>query len=179
VVEDAYRWMLAGGANPARLVVGGDSAGGGLAAALLQRLADDDLPAPAGVVLLSPWADLRLTAPSYTANAATDGLFSLEAATEAAAMYLVGHPAADPLVSPVLADWSGSPPLLIHASTSEVLRDDARELARAARAAGADVRLEEYADQPHVWHYGAAAGVPEALAALSAVGRFVRTVTRT
>jgi acetyl esterase/lipase len=175
----AYRWMLDGGADPARLVLGGDSAGGGLAAALLQRLGDDGLPAPAGTVLLSPWADLRLTAPSYTANAATDGLFSLESATEAAAMYLAGHPATDPLVSPVLADWTGRPPLLVHTSTSEVLRDDALELARAAGAAGVDVRLQEYADQPHVWHYGAAAGAPEALAALDDVGRFVRAVSGT
>jgi acetyl esterase/lipase len=94
-------------------------------------------------------------------------------------MYLAGHPATDPLVSPVLADWTGRPPLLVHTSTSEVLRDDALELARAAGAAGVDVRLQEYADQPHVWHYGAAAGAPEALAALDDVGRFVRAVSGT
>jgi monoterpene epsilon-lactone hydrolase len=160
--------------GPGRLVVGGDSAGGGLAAALGGRLAAAGLPHPAATVLISPWVDLRLDAESLRSNGPTDALFSLEAATEAGAQYRAGHPATDPLVSPVLDDWSGRPPLLVHCSGAEVLRDDSRLLAEVARAAGVDVRLEEYPDVPHVWHLAAPTGSAEALRALADIGSFVR-----
>jgi len=163
--------------EPARLVVGGDSAGGGLAAALLGRLAAAGLPQPAAAVLLSPWVDLRLDAESLRSNGPTDALFSLEAATEAGAQYRAGHPATDPLVSPVLDDWIGRPPLLVHCSGAEVLRDDSRLLVDVARAAGVDTRLEEYPDVPHVWHLGAPTGSTDALRALADIGSFVRAAT--
>ncbi|MCU1617412.1 MAG: Alpha/beta hydrolase fold-3 domain protein [Frankiales bacterium] len=170
-----YRWLLGTGVAPDRIVLGGDSAGGGLAAALLLSIAAEGLGRPAGAVLLSPWVDLRVTAGSFQQNARTDELFSAEAAREAAGMYLAGHPATDPLASPLLGDWAGQPPMLIHASADEVLRDDAQNLADTARAAGVDVRLELYPAQAHVWHLR----IPFLDAAVSAVddvARFVRAV---
>jgi acetyl esterase/lipase len=172
----AYRWLL-GDQRPAdRVVVGGDSAGGGLAAALALRAGNEGLPLPAGVVCLSPWADLTNTAGSYTRCAESDALFSKLSADEAAGLYLQGADPADPLASPLRGDWRGMPPLFIQASQCEVLADDATGLAGNARRAGVDVELHLYADMPHVWqmHYPI---FPEAVQAVDQVGAFVARVT--
>ncbi|WP_020109963.1 alpha/beta hydrolase [Nocardia sp. 348MFTsu5.1] len=137
---------------PNRLVLWGDSAGGGLAAALMLRLRQLQIPAPSGAFLFSPWADLRNTAGSFAENAMTDERFSLDKATEAAASYLAGHPATDPLASPVLGDWAGQPRIVLQASDSEVLRDDSLLLARIATDAGVDVRLKLHNGVPHIWN---------------------------
>ncbi|MFW0783176.1 alpha/beta hydrolase fold domain-containing protein [Gordonia sp. CPCC 206044] len=147
----AYRW-ISDTVHPERLALWGDSAGGGLAAALLLRLRQLDLPRPAGAFLFSPWADLRNAAESFHENAPTDERFSLSQATVAAADYLSGHPATDPLVSPVLGDWAGQPRLVVQVSDTEVLRDDSVLLARVAAASGADVRLTVHPGQPHIWN---------------------------
>jgi acetyl esterase/lipase len=169
-----YRWLIDSGLPAGRLVVGGDSAGGGLAAALLLEIAARGLPRPAGGVLLSPWADLRNTADSFRSRASTDAMFSLASATEAARLYLAGHPATDPLVSPVLGDWTGAPPILVHVSDAEVLRDDAENLRRAAHAAGVDVRCHVFAGMPHVWHLG----IPHQAAAVEAVREIAAFIAR-
>ncbi|TCN56872.1 acetyl esterase/lipase [Rhodococcus sp. SMB37] len=147
----AYRW-LAGMIPGDHLALWGDSAGGGLAAALLLRLRQLEVPGPAGAFLFSPWADLRNTASSFRDNEHTDERFSLEQATEAAAAYLSGHPAVDPMVSPVLGDWAGQPRLIVQCSDSEVLRDDALLLARTAEDAGVDVRVKVHEGVPHIWN---------------------------
>ena len=152
-----------------RVVVGGESAGGGLAAALLRAIAERDLPAPAGAVLCSPWLDLRNVAASFAENAATDQLFPQASADAAAGLYLAGHPASDPLASPLLGDWSAQPPVLVQASSDESLRDDAVGLAQ--RCAGA--RLELYDGVPHAWHIG----YPEAQGSVDAVESIARFVT--
>ena len=108
----------------------GDSAGAGLLVAALVVMRDRGLPVPAGGVCLSPWVDLTNSAATYTTRAATDTMFSLEAAQKAAELYLHGHDPTDPLASPVYADLSGLPPLLILAGDAEVLLDD-RAQARA------------------------------------------------
>jgi len=147
----AYR-AIAEQIGPDRLVLWGDSAGGGLAAALLLRLRQLEIAAPAGAFLFSPWADLRNTAASFTENAATDARFSLDQATEAAAGYLAGSPVTDPLASPVLGDWVGQPRIIVQVSDSEVLRDDSLLLCRVAAEAGVDVRLKVHEGQPHIWN---------------------------
>jgi acetyl esterase/lipase len=169
----AYRWLLAQGETSDRIVLGGDSAGGGLAAAALHALRREDLPLPAGAACLSPWADLTNRAGSYRTRAHTDKLFGHKQAEEAAALYLAGHPARDPLASPVFADWTGMPPLLIHAGDIEVLLDDATALAERARAAGGDVHLSVYPEMPHVWHLAYPA-FPEAVQAIEELAAFVR-----
>lgn len=134
-----------------RIVVWGDSAGGGLAAALLLRIAAEGLPSPRCAVLTSPWADLRVSAASYEINAETDTLFSREAALEAAEEYLAGNDPADPRISAALGDWSGQPPVLVLASRIEVLRDDAVLLADTINATGGTATLELFDDQQHIW----------------------------
>jgi acetyl esterase/lipase len=147
----AYR-LITERIRPDHIALWGDSAGGGLAAALLLRLRELGIPGPVGAFLFSPWADLRNSAVSFSENETSDERFSLQQATEAAADYLAGHPATDPLVSPALGDWTGQPRLVVQVSDSEVLRDDALLLAHTATDAGVDVRLKVHEGQPHIWN---------------------------
>jgi monoterpene epsilon-lactone hydrolase len=171
----AYQWLLDQGTPPARIVIAGDSAGGGLSAALLLALRDRGLPLPAGAALLSPWADLTNSADSYTRNAESDKLFSLTSATEATGLYLQGQDPTDPLASPVLGDWKGMPPLMVVCGDIEVLLDDARKITEVARAAGVDVELRVYEDMPHVWQLSYPA-FPEAVEAFDQLRDFVARV---
>jgi acetyl esterase/lipase len=174
----AYRWVLDQGVPPARVVIAGDSAGGGLTAALLLASRARSLPPPAGGVCLSPWVDLTNTAASYETRAEVDKLFSRAAATEAAGLYLAGADPTDPLASPVFGDWRGLPPLLILVGDAEVLLDDAARLALVAREAGGDVEHVVYPDMPHVWQLNYPA-FPEAVEAVERIGAFISRVTKT
>lgn len=172
----AYRGLLDDGVPATSLVVAGDSAGGGLAASLALRARAEGLAAPAGVVCCSPWVDLTVTAGSYTTNADVDRLFSRASATAAAEGYLAGHDPADPLVSPVLGDWTGGPPMLVMVGDVEVLLDDALRLAARAADAGVDVTLHVEPEMPHIWPMSYPA-FPEAVAAVDEIAAFVRRVT--
>lgn len=154
-IEDAtkaYRWLLAQGVQPGRIAIAGDSAGGGLTMATLLSLRDQGVPLPAAGVLISPWADLTGSAGAVTTRAASDpmvkgdGLFSL------AGKYLNGADAKNPLASPVFADLTGLPPLLIHVGGREILYDDSITLAANARKANVPVALVDEPDLFHVWH---------------------------
>ena len=172
----AYAWLLESSASPGRVVLGGDSAGGGLAAAALIDIRRRGRPSPAGGVLISPWADLTNRAETFRTRAEADKLFSLRQAREASELYLQGRDPTHPLASPVFADWSGAPPLLIHVGDAEVLLDDAHRLARRAREAGVDVRLRVYDEMPHVWPLSYPA-FPEAVQAVDEIAAFVTEVT--
>lgn len=150
-VVRAYEWLIESGIPAERVALWGDSAGGGLAGALLLRIVELGRQQPAGAALVSPWLDLRVTASSYAENAETDTLFSAEKAVEAAAEFLDGHDPGDAFASPALGDWTGQPPLLILVSEIEVLRDDALLLAKTAADAGVSVRLEKFPAAQHIW----------------------------
>ena len=173
----AYQWALANGTPAARIVIAGDSAGGGLVAAALVAIRDRGLTTPAGGICLSPWVDLTNTNETYTSRADVDKMFSLASATEASALYLAGQDPKHPLASPVFADLAGLPPLLILVGDAEVLLDDARILAERASAAGVANELFVYADMPHVWMLNYPA-YPEAAQAFDQMGSFVARVTR-
>jgi epsilon-lactone hydrolase len=164
----AYLWMIEQGTDPRRLVVAGDSSGGGLAVSLLLRLKRDGLPLPGGAVLLCPGVDL--TGASLQAVAAERGR-TLEQIRRHAEAYLGGHPIDDPLVSPLTADLSGLPPLLVQGATGDDYVVDAQRLAERARAHGVDARLELYPVETHVfqifWSF-----LPEAADAVQRAGRF-------
>lgn len=134
----------------ATLIVGGDSAGGGLAASLGVLCAANGGPRIDGLVLLSPWLDVRVSAASYAANAATDPLFSAESAGVAAELYLQGFDPTHPLASPLLADIVGYPPTLISVGNGEVLRDDSLLFQEKLMAAGVDSRLSAIDGMEHV-----------------------------
>ncbi|MEE4301295.1 MAG: alpha/beta hydrolase [Pseudomonadales bacterium] len=166
----AWNWLLARAVDPSRAAVAGDSAGGGLALALLQRIRASGVPMPACAVCLSPWADLEGTGESAAPGAVDDPMVTVEGLRVMAGHY-VGDAAAQPLASPIHADYEGFPPLLVQVGTREVLLSDARTVAAKARAAGAEVTLEEEAGLIHVWQ--AFPGVPESDAAVARIGRYL------
>jgi monoterpene epsilon-lactone hydrolase len=169
----AYRWLLGTGVEPGRVVVAGDSAGGGLAAAMLVALRDAGDPLPAGGALISPWTDLTLTAPSLDSRADVDPMVSKEGLAPSAEAYLGGADPKTPTASPRFADLAGLPPLCIHVGDHEVLLDDAVALAEAAGSAGVDVELWVAPEMIHVWH--AFAGlVPEGAEAMDRLGAWIR-----
>jgi monoterpene epsilon-lactone hydrolase len=176
-VDDCFAvWesLLADGVDAGRIVVAGDSAGGGLAASLtMQALADGVLPA--GVICCSPWVDLTVTAGSYETRAEVDRLFSRQSAEEAAPAYLGEHDPTDPLASPLFGDWTGAPPLLVLVGDSEVLLDDAHRLAEVAGDAGVDVTFSVYSEMPHIWTMSYPA-FPEAVDGVNEMAAFVERV---
>ena len=164
--------LLAEGADPGQLVVAGDSAGGGMAAALLLRRQMAGEAPLAGAVLLSPWLDLRLGAGSMDANADADPMLDRRILANSVRAYV--EDVEDPMVSPVLADPTGLPPLLILVGTAEVLLDDSLVFAEAARAAGVTVDLDVEEGLIHVWPF--LDGVPEAAAAMERIGAWTRRI---
>lgn len=177
-VDDCFAvWesLLAEGIDTGRIVIAGDSAGGGLAASVtMHALADGVLPA--GVICCSPWVDLTITADTYDKNAESDKLFSRTSAEEAAPAYLGGADPMNPIASPLFGDWNGAPPLLILVGDAEVLLDDSRKLADVAKAAGVDVTLSVYPEMPHIWTMSYPA-FPEAVEGVTEMAEFVARVT--
>lgn len=169
----AYRWIVAGGTDPSRVVVAGDSAGGGLILATLVALRDEGDALPAAGVCLSPWADLTQSGATISAKDDVDPMVRAEDLDRWAAAYAGSeHDPGSPGLSPLFAELSGLPPLLVEVGTAEVLLDDARRLAERARAAGVDVTLFEGEELIHVWHFFAGA-VPEADEGIARVARFI------
>jgi epsilon-lactone hydrolase len=174
---EAYRWLTHDRSLDARqVVVAGDSAGAGLAVALLVAARDQGLALPAGAIAVSPWSDLTNRGGTFRSNADNDQLFSLDAAREAAATYLGDADPAEPLASPVHADLGGLPPLHAMVGGHEVLLDDARALVDAARSAGVDASMSVHPGQSHVWHLTVPVDEPAA-AAMDEVAELVRRWT--
>lgn len=160
-----YRWLVGSGVEPRHVIVAGDSAGGGLALSMLLALRDRHVPLPAGAVLIAPWVDL----------AAHRDLVAVGAGPRRMAEAYVGDlPLDDPLASGLYADLRGLPPMMIQASTSEMLRDDAVRLDAKARAAGVKSTLRLWDGVPHVWHIFA--GLRESREAFGEIAEFVDRV---
>ncbi|MCC7365549.1 MAG: alpha/beta hydrolase [Dehalococcoidia bacterium] len=168
----AYRQVLASGVRASRVVLAGDSAGGGLALATLVALKSTGGELPAGAAVISPWTDLACTGASITARKHLDPIITGDP-RGSAAQYLGGHDPYDPAASPLYADFHGFPPLLVQVGTAEVLFDDSARLAARACEAGVPVCFEPWPDMVHVWHIFAAI-VPEAQAALDRMGSWIR-----
>jgi monoterpene epsilon-lactone hydrolase len=169
----AYRALIAAGTPASHIAVAGDSAGGGLALALLIAVRHAKDKQPAAAVLFSPWTDLAATGDSIIANDAADALFFGAWVARTARHYLGDTPATDPLASPVYADLTGLPPLLIQVSDSEVLLDDSRRVIENAKQAGVEATLQIWPGLPHDWQIFAPI-LPEARAALHDAGAFIR-----
>lgn len=136
-------------AGERRIILSGDSAGGGLAAGLA-ALVRDNAPPPIGLILLSAWLDLTVSSASFATNAATDPLFSRAAAVEATGFYLQGLAADHVLASPLLGGVEGFPPTFVSAGAGEVLVDDARAFHARLRAAGVAASLDIVPGMEHV-----------------------------
>jgi monoterpene epsilon-lactone hydrolase len=169
----AYRAVIAAGTPASRIVVAGDSAGGGLALCLLLAAREAGNTLPAAAVLFSPWTDLVATGNSIADNDEADPLmFGLWVGRQAR-HYLGETPATHPLVSPVYADLTGLPPLLIQVSSTEVLLDDSRRVAENAKRSGVDTTLQIWPGVPHDWQMFATI-LPEGRAALRDACAFIR-----
>lgn len=153
---DAYRHLLeTDGVDPARIAVGGDSAGGAIVAGLLQRLAPLGLPAPAAAFVVSPWVDFTCSGPSHTENVDTEIMFGPGVIPHCAAWLAeqAGVAADDPLFSPAFGDYSSPdlPPLRVDVSAIEAMRSDGELLADAYRAGGHEAEVHVRDAVPHGW----------------------------
>jgi acetyl esterase/lipase len=148
---EAYRRLL-GQVKPESLVVIGESAGGGLALALAVRAKAEGLPMPLAIVAIAPWVDLTQSGESMVTRAAQDPSMTKERLDKLAATYLAGADALDPRASPLFADLTGLPQLLIHVGGDEILMSDSERFVGAARAVGVDATVEIWPGLFHVWH---------------------------
>ena len=168
----AYQALLDNGTAPSDIVFAGESAGGGLAIATMVNARDHGLPQPAAALVMSPYADLTLAGSTLETKGKADPLLSREALQARVPDYTAGQDAALPLISPLFADLSGLPPLIIQAGTHEVLLDDALRLARRAATADVAVTLDVTPGVPHVFQAYHQI-LDEAAAALDRAGQFL------
>jgi epsilon-lactone hydrolase len=168
----AYEALLQGGVAPSDIAFAGESAGGGLAIATLVNARDHGLPLPAAAFAMSPYADLTLAGGTMETKREVDPLLSPQALHARVPDYTSGQDAALDLISPIFADLSGLPPLIIQAGTHEVLLDDAIRLARQAATADVEVTLDITPGVPHVFqaYYPI---LDEAAAALDRAGQLL------
>lgn len=177
-LEDAvktYQWLCQHVPHN-KIVLGGDSAGGGLVAATLVKLRDDQVALPACAFLLSPMLDLSFSGTSLETHKHSDPVVTLAGLQKAASYYLGNQDPRHPLVSPLFADLQGLPPMLIQVGGHEVLLSDSLRFAERAAAAKVDVRLEVWAKMNHVWH--ASAELPEAKTAIAHITAFITTLQK-
>ena len=171
---DAYRQLLGRGVSPQSIVLGGNGSGGGLAFSVLLAIRNAGLTMPAACVAMSPWADLSLSGWSVLQNAKTDTAQSWELLFVSARHYLKRANPSDPYASPVFASYKDFPPIMDHAGSLEMLRDDASRLGDRAADAGVPVSVEIYDGMQHVFQ---ANPVPEARVSLQRLGQFIRSRT--
>ena len=173
----AWRWLRTGqGLSAASLAVAGDSAGGGLAVALLVATRDAREALPAAAVLMSPTVDLTSSGASMTERGDQDPISTPAMLGQFASDYLAGADPKTPLASPLFAPLSGLPPLLVQVGTADLLLSDSERLAAAAAQAGVDVTLQVGEGLPHV--YPIMLGTPEAAEATEQIGKFLRARVR-
>ena len=171
---DAYRHLLERGVSPQSIVLGGNGSGGGLAFSVLLAIRNAGLTMPAACVAMSPWADLSLSGWSVLQNAKTDTAQSWELLFVSARHYLKRANPSDPYASPVFASFKDFPPIMVHAGSLEMLKDDASRLGDRAADAGVPVSVEIYDGMQHVFQ---ANPVPEARISLQRLGQFIRSRT--
>lgn len=151
-LEDASAAYRAVMDHPGGVILGGDSAGGGLVLALLAELLRLDLPRPLGAFAFSPLTDLSFSGESVARNAATDVVLPVSRVHETADMYVPRDvDVRDPRVSPLWAEFAGAGPVWLAAGEREFLLDDTRRMAARLRAQGVAVHEEIARDLPHVW----------------------------
>ena len=171
----AYRWLVSSGVEPSRIVIAGDSAGGGLTLATLLALRDAGDRLPGAGVCISPWVDLEGLGESMTGKADVDPMVKRDGLMEMARMYLGSADPKNPLAAPLHGDPTGLPPLLIQVGTRETLLDDSTRFADKASRAGVNVTLEPWDEMIHVWHAFAPL-LPESQQAIDRIGEYVRKI---
>ena len=169
----AYRALLDSGYAADDIVIGGDSAGGGLTMATMLQLRHDGVSLPRAAVLLSPFLDVTASGESMTTRAEHDPWFEPENISVVIGHYCPNEDPRNPLLSPVFANVAGLPPTLIHVGDDEILLSDSTRIADKLRAAGIDVELEDFPELWHVFHLFVGK-MPESRQAIDKIGRFIR-----
>jgi epsilon-lactone hydrolase len=171
----AYTWLVgSGGVDPDSLSVLGDSAGGNLALAVTVAARDRQLPLPARVAIISPFADLTFSGVSIEQRSDRDPYVSRALLESMAADYLGESDPADPRCSAIFADLNGLPPILIQVGGNEILYDDATRIRDRAHAVGVDVILDSWEHAMHVWPVYVASGLPESALAIEHLAAFLK-----
>jgi len=147
----AYGWLLEEGFTPDNIVIGGDSAGGGLTLLTLLALKNRALPLPKAAFCLSPFADMSQTSPTFISNAKKSHMFHRNALKKMETYLSAGRDPYDPAISPAFGDYKDLPPLFIQAADSELLLNDSRLTAENAKKAGVEVELRIWHNLPHVF----------------------------
>ncbi len=169
----AYGFLLEQGYAEEQIVVGGDSAGGGLTLSLLLALREAGARMPRAAVVLSPWTDLSCSSPTYKKLRDFDPAISKEVLSRSGLWYAGDRDPKDPMASPLFADLHGLPPMLIQVGGDETMLDDSRIFAERAKAAGVEVNLRIFDGMWHV-HQSGAPEVPESVAAYNDIAAFIR-----
>ncbi|KAI4449722.1 Acetyl esterase [Eubacterium plexicaudatum ASF492] len=152
---DAWQWLMQSGVQPGKIVIAGDSAGGGLALALCLYLKDHGMELPEGLILMSPWTDLTASGESYETNYTLDPLFGNTKESMIFNRDYVGdEDPTNPYISPLFGSYEGFPPMLIQVGSIEMLLSDSTMLAKKAKEAGVKVRLSIYEGMFHVFQMG-------------------------
>lgn len=169
----AYNWLLDNGYQEDRIILAGDSAGGGLAMALCHYLNDRDRVLPAAIIAMSPWTDLTASGPSYKENFAIDPLFgNTEDSLIYDSVYIGKHNPKNPYISPMFGDFTGFPPMLIQVGSYEMLLSDSEIVAEKAKASGVKVKLSVYEGMFHVFQMGTTV-IPESRNAWMEIKKFL------
>lgn len=169
----AYRWLLQQGVPAKSIVIGGDSAGGGLTFATMIELKNKGVQLPAAIFTISPWVDLAHAGETIETKADVEPMFTKSGMVYMAKLYADETDVFSPLVSPLYADLSGLPPVLIHVGTSEMLLSDSRRMAEALNHAGVDCVLKEWEDLFHVFH--TVVNITEAREATEEIATFIKS----
>jgi acetyl esterase/lipase len=170
-----YRYLLASGIKPERIVIAGDSAGGNLTLATLLALRDRGEPLPAAGVCISPATDITLSGESFVGRADQEVMLSVPFCRSVPSHYVPGMKEPHPHASPLHTELHGLPPLLVHVGTHEVLYDDSTRFVAAARSAGGDGDVKVWVG---MWHGFHSFDVPEAATAVREIAEFIKTHTR-
>jgi len=150
-VTDAYQAILTGNTENLRIIIVGDSAGGGLVLALIQKINKQKLQKPACVFLLSPWTDLTLSSRTVQANRKKDPVLTPQGLKEDARRYAGHHSLQNPFVSPIFSSLKDSPPMLIHVGSEEILLEDSISVAEKIRISGGRICLKVWQNMFHVF----------------------------
>ncbi|MHA2357974.1 MAG: alpha/beta hydrolase, partial [Candidatus Heimdallarchaeaceae archaeon] len=173
-VTTVYKWLIDHKEiKHNKIVIAGDSAGGGLALATLIKLRDENIALPAAAVCLSPWTDLALTGDSTVTKTKEEIMVTKYELHQSAEIYLKGEDSKNPLASPLYADLEGLPPLLLQTGTKELILDDTIRFTEKALKAGVDVTSDIWTGMWHVFQiYGNL--MPESKKAIKKIGKFIQ-----
>jgi acetyl esterase/lipase len=175
-LEDAiasYQYLLDNGYATNKIAIAGESAGGSLTLATCLSLRDQNKPLPSSLTCLSPWTDLEMTGNSIRTLADIDPIVKLASVKMQASNYIGTNDPKSPFISPIHADFTDFPPILIHVGSDEMLLDDSKRVANKARQAGVNVTLKIYDEMWHFFHVFYRL-MPEAKAATKEVGMFIQ-----